>query len=119
MEATKLVDLSANEKQQMCRELAAHLPKLRDVLTVSQDELAKLCGLSRTRISQIETGSAEMSWVQLMSVMMLINVDYDAKQYFFASRLFGPRFLQFLQRKEEKIPPDPSIRIKDEFNDVL
>jgi len=34
----------------MCGELARHLPKLREIMKLSQGELAELCGISRTRI---------------------------------------------------------------------
>lgn len=110
-----MVKLGEKEKQTMCNEMATHLQKLREVMKASQDELGNLCGLSRTRISQVETGAATMSWIQFMAFMMVFSVNYDTKQYIFANRLFAPRLLQYLQRKEENIPPDTSIDVRKEL----
>ncbi|HRS64317.1 MAG TPA: helix-turn-helix transcriptional regulator [Spirochaetia bacterium] len=110
-----MVKLGEKEKQTMCNEMVTHLQKLREVMKASQDELGNLCGLARTRISQVETGAATMSWIQFMAFMMVFSVNYDTKQYIFANRLFAPRLLQYLQRKEENIPPDTSIDVRKEL----
>ena len=107
-----MVKLGPKEKQAMCYEMAGHLTKLREVMKISQEELGNMCGLSRTRISQIENGASVMTWIQFMAFMMVFNVNYDTKQYIFANRLFAPRYLQYLQRKEEYIPPDTSNEVQ-------
>lgn len=110
-----MVVLTESEKKEMCRIVADHLPKLRQLLNVTQAELGYLCGFSRIRVSQIETGKAPMSWSQLTSIMFVCSLNLRAKEHFYANNLLGPRFLQFIQRKDENIPPDVNVNVRPEF----
>lgn len=110
-----MVILTEDEKKEMCQTIAKHLPRLRQLLNATQTELGSLCGFSRIRISQIETGKATMTWSQLTSVMFVVMANQRAKEYFYANNLLGPRFLQFIQRKDENIPPDVNVTVRPEF----
>ncbi len=110
-----MVVLTEAEKKEMCRVVAEHLPKLRQLLNVTQAELGYLCGFSRIRVSQIETGKAHMSWSQLTSIMLVCDLNLQAKEYFYVNDLLGPRFLQFIQRKDENIPPDVNVDVRPEL----
>ena len=77
-----MVVLTEEEKKEMSAVIAKELPKLRQLLNVTQAELGYLCGFSRIRVSQIETGKAEMSWSQLTSVMFVVMANQRAKEYF-------------------------------------
>ncbi|MBR2987376.1 MAG: helix-turn-helix transcriptional regulator [Clostridia bacterium] len=109
-----MVILTEAEKKAMCATLAEHLPKLRKQLNVTQAELGYLCGFSRIRVSQIETGKAAMSWSQLTSVMFVCELNIKAKEYIYANGILSPKFLQFIQRKDENIPPDINVGVRPE-----
>ena len=110
-----MVVLTQAEKEAMCRSLAEHLPKLRKLLNVTQAELGYLCGFSRIRVSQIETGKANMSWSQLTSIMFIVGMNQVAKEYFHINDILGTKFLQFVQRKDENIPPDVNVDVRPEL----
>lgn len=110
-----MVVLTEAEKKEMCGIIADHLPKLRQLLSVTQAELGYLCGFSRIRVSQIETGKAGMSWSQLTSVLFVVMSNQRAKEYFFANNLLGHRFMQFIQRKDENIPSDVNVNVRPEL----
>lgn len=109
-----MVVLTESEKQEMCKELAQKLPKLRQLLSVTQAELGYLCGFSRIRVSQIETGKSRMSWSQLTSIMLVCELNLKAKEYIYANGILGPKFLQFIQRRDENIPPDINVEVRQE-----
>lgn len=109
-----MVILTEKEKKEMCQELSQHLPKIRKQLNVTQAELGYLCGFSRIRVSQIETGKAPMSWSQLTSVMFVCELNIKAKEYIYANGILSPKFLQFIQRKDENIPPDINVNVRPE-----
>ncbi|MBR5389694.1 MAG: helix-turn-helix domain-containing protein [Clostridia bacterium] len=106
-----MVKLSSEEKREMCSILASHLPKIRELLGVTQGTFGSLCGLSRITISRIENGSARMNWSHLTSIMFVCAVNRRTKEYFYANNLLGVRFLQFMQQKDANIPPETNIVI--------
>ena len=110
-----MVILTEAEKDELCKVVAEHLPKLRQLLNVTQAELGYLCGFSRIRVSQIETGKAQMSWSQLTSVLFVCELNLSAKEYIYANNILGTRFWQFIQRKDENILPDVNVTIRREI----
>jgi len=106
-----MVILSENEKNNMCKTLAKHLPKLRELLGLSQKEFAERCGISPPRISVIENGHHTMSWVQFCSILFVCTVNMRTKEYFFANALLDARLLQFLQQKDQNIMPDVNLSV--------
>lgn len=109
-----MVILTEAEKKELCQILADHLPKIRQLLSVTQAELGYLCGFSRIRVSQIETGKAQMSWSQLTSIMYICELNQRTKEWIYANDLMGPKYLQFIQRKDENIPPDVNVNVRAE-----
>jgi DNA-binding XRE family transcriptional regulator len=106
-----MVKLSKEEKTAMCAELTAHLPKLRKMLNLTQEDLGNMSGLSRVTISQIEGGKVKMNWLHLNAIIYICNANVRTKEYFYANNLLGPRFLQFMQRKDENEYPEINILI--------
>ncbi len=104
-----MVTLSVEEKRAMCQTLAEHLPKIRELLGTTQETFGDLCGLSRITISRIENGSARMKWSHLTSVLFVCAINRRTKEYFCANDLLGTRFLQFMQQKDDNIPPETNI----------
>jgi len=110
-----MVELTAKEKKAMCAELTAHLPKIRKLLSLTQADLGNLPGLSRVTISQIERGQVKMPWLHLNAIMFICAVNLRSKEYFYANNLLGTRFLQFVQGKDENIPPDINVTVRTEL----
>lgn len=101
-----MVTLSASEKKKLCNTLSCFLPRIRELLGVTQAEMGELCGFSRARVSQIESGHSPMRWGQWMAIMYLCSVNRRTKDFMFANDLSGTRIFQYLQRLDENIPPD-------------
>ena len=49
-----MVELSREEKKQLCQELTEHLPKIRKLLNLTQAEFGDMTGLSRVTIRSEE-----------------------------------------------------------------
>ncbi len=92
-----MVILTEAEKNEMCEKLGKNLSKIRELLHLTQTELGYLCGFSRIRISQIETGRTRMSWSQLTSVMLICMMNHKTKEWFFENNILGDEFLSFIQ----------------------
>ena len=105
--------LSENDKEKYCIQLGQHLKRLRAISGCTQEELAVLSGISKERISRIENGAFMMKWSQFKSLVFVLSMDTNTKEYLFASKIFTPQLLQFYQRKDIKIPPDITVPIAD------
>jgi DNA-binding XRE family transcriptional regulator len=104
-----MVKLSKAEKAEMCAELTQHLPKLRKLLNLTQEELGSMSGLSRVTISQIEGGKVKMNWLHLNAILCICQMNIRTIEYFYANKLLGPKFLLYMQRKEDAEYPDINI----------
>jgi DNA-binding XRE family transcriptional regulator len=111
----KMVELSAAEKKAMCEEMTEHLPKIRKLLSLTQADLGNLTGLSRVTISQIESGKVQMTWLHLNAIMFICTANRRSKEYIFANNILGPRYLQFVQGKDENIPPEYNVTVRTEL----
>lgn len=110
-----MVELTSEEKKALCKEVAVRLSDIRRLLHMSQARFGDVCGISRARIIQIENGSARLSWGQLTSVMFVCSANYRTKEYFYANNILGPRFLQYIQQKDENIPPDTNVCVREDI----
>lgn len=110
-----MVNLTEKEKRKMCVELAEHLPKIRELLKLSQKAFGERCGISTPRMSVIENKHFIMTWSQLTSIVFVVMCNQKTKEYFFTNGLLGPRFLQFIQQKEENSVPDVNITVDEVY----
>ena len=110
-----MVVLTEAEKSALCQSLAEHLPRLREILGVTQTELGWLCGFSRIRVSQIENKKTEMSWSQLTSIALICLLNVKTKEYILRHEVLSPEFLQFIQRLDEVVPPDVNVTVREEL----
>lgn len=108
-----MVELTEKEKRDMCVELAEHLPKIRELLRLSQKAFGERCGISTPRMSVIENKHFVMTWSQLTSIMFIVFTNPKTKEYFLMNNLLGPRFMQFIQQKEENSVPDINVVVED------
>lgn len=63
------------------REVGMHVHEKRKELGISQAQLAKLAGLSRTTVNQLENGSLDdLGYSKLNQVLGILGLSFDAKQ---------------------------------------
>lgn len=105
------VKLSKEEKEALCIKLAKHLPKIRELLHATQKEFGEMIGISTPRLSVIENGRFVMSWSQLTSILFVCACNLSTKEYIYANDILSNRFLQYLQGKDENIPPMVNITV--------
>lgn len=106
-----MVQLSCEEKEELCLKLAKHLPKIREILNVTQKEFGGLVGLSTPRISVIENGKFTMTWAHFTSILFICMCNISTKEYIYANEILTGRLLQYLQGKDENIPPMVNITV--------
>lgn len=62
------------------KDLAPLIHARREALGLSQDRLAKLCGLSRATVNQLENGSlVDLGAAKLLAVLHLLGIDISAQ----------------------------------------
>lgn len=110
---TNIIRLTKNEKESMCISLAKHLPKIRELLSLSQKDFGNLCGISTPRLSVIENGHHIMSWTQLTSILFICIVNKRTKEYLYANNVISVRLIQFLQRIDYNIPPELNVTVSN------
>ena len=106
-----MVKLSHEEKEELCIKLAGHLPKLRGLLRTTQKEFGELIGVSTPRLSVIENGKFVMTWSQFTSILFVCMCNMSTKEYIYANGILTNRLLQYLQGKDENIPPMVNITV--------
>lgn len=110
-----MINLSKSEKRVTCIEFAKHVPKIREILHLTQQEFGTRCGISIDRLSRIENEHAVMTWSQYTSILFVCMMNLDAKEYLFANSILKPEVLQYFQLKEENIPPVINICVHSEI----
>ena len=106
-----MVKLSSEEKNLLCMKLAQHLPRIRGVLNTTQKEFGELCGISTPRLSVIENGRFIMTWSQFTSMLFVCMCNMNTKEYIYANGILTNKLLQYLQMKDENIPPMVNITV--------
>ena len=107
--------LSKNEKRVICIEFADFVPKIREILHMTQQQFGTMCGISTDRLSRIENKHAVMTWSQYTSILFLCMTNLDTKEYLFANSILRPKVLQYFQQKDENIPPDINVKVHEEI----
>lgn len=110
-----MINLDKSEKRVICIEFADYLPKIRELLHLTQQEFGARCGISTDRLSRIENEHAVMTWSQYTSILFLCMTNLDTKEYIFANSILKPEVLQYFQLKDENIPPVINICVHSEI----
>jgi DNA-binding XRE family transcriptional regulator len=95
--------------------LSDELPKLRRMLKLTQSELGDMCGMSRITISKMEKGAANMSWLQFMALCQLFTMNRETREHLCEAGVMEAKLLQYLQVKDENIPPDINVTVGEEL----
>ena len=110
-----MVVLTKTDKRVICIQFAEDLPKIRELLHVNQKEFSALSGISVDRLSRIENEHTSMTWSQFMAVLMVCMANLVTKEYLYAYNVLPVNLFQYLQQKDESIPPHINIRVRDEI----
>ncbi len=110
-----MVRLNKIEKRVACIEFAKYVPKIREILHLTQQQFGAICGISTDRLSRIENEHTVMTWSQYTSILLLCMMNRDAKEYLFANAILHPRVLQYFQQKDENIPPVLNVFVHPEI----
>ncbi len=110
-----MVVLTKSEKRVLCIQFAEHLPKIRDLLHLTQQKFGAMCGISTDRLSRIENEHAVMTWSQLISILMICMANLDTKEYIYANNVLPVKLFQYFQQKDENIPPEINICVREEI----
>ncbi len=108
-------NLTKNEKRVICIEFAKNVPKLRDVLHMTQREFGAVCGISVDRLSRIENGHAVMTWGQYISILFICMVNVDSKEYLFSHDIVDVKVMQYFQGKDSNVLPNVNVIVHDEI----
>lgn len=111
------IKLNNVEKRVLCIEFAKHVPKIRDLLHLTQKQFGAMCGISADRLSRIENEHTVMTWSQLTSIVFICFLNMSTKEYLFANAVFDERFYQYFQQIDENIPPIINVIVRDEIVD--
>lgn len=98
-----MVILTEEEKQEMCIELADHLPKIRELLKLSQKAFGERCGISTPRMSVIENKHFVMTWSQLTSIMFVIVCNQKTKEYFLLIVFLAQSFCSLYSKRKKTV----------------
>jgi transcriptional regulator with XRE-family HTH domain len=110
-----VINLNKSEKRVICIEFADYVPKIREILHLTQQEFGARCGISTDRLSRIENEHAVMTWSQYTSILFLCMTNLDTKEFIFANSILKPEVLQYFQLKDENIPPVINICVHSEI----
>ena len=75
MNASSRWPITSIEQEKLINNLIANLPLLRAKLGISQEEIARIIGVSRQTYSAIENGKRTMSWQVYLSLVLFFDAN--------------------------------------------
>ena len=96
--------LSEERKRNYCRDLARNLPVLRAKLGITQEELSKRLGISRTTLACIESEKKEMSWIAFIALSMLFLKNKKTEIVFKSLDIYDRELIHFLMFEDINKP---------------
>ena len=106
-----MIQLSEQEKREFCVKMGENLKYLRRIGGLTQNDLEARSGISKERISRMESGAFIMRWAQFNSFLTVFMNISATKNYLLSSGILAPRLLQALQGKDENVMPDIDVPV--------
>ena len=91
-------------REQLIENMTENLPVLRAKLRLSQEELAKMVGISRYTIMLIETRKRKMTWNTFLSLVLLFDKNDDTQMLM---RVLGI----YTEQLEAYFKQDPTVNL--------
>ncbi len=98
MTAFYMIELTKTEKEEICSRFAEYLPELRKMMKLTQSKLGEICGYSRIRISNIETGREALSWHQLMAIAFICYMNAEVRGIMERHEILDDSFFKYISR---------------------
>ena len=89
-----IITISDVEREELIANLIDELPVLRLKTGLSQDDLAKMLGISRQTLSSIETKKGTMSWSLFLSLILIFHHNEVTRDYIKNAGLFLTKLIQ-------------------------
>ena len=85
------------QKSMLINSMADNLPVLRKKLGMSQEDLAKLIGVSRSTIASIENKKREMTWNHFLSLVLVFTKNQDTDVLLKAFNIYTNELEEFIR----------------------
>ena len=108
-----MVELNKSERRVFCIEFAQYVPKIREILHMTQQQFGSMCGISVDRLSRIENQHAVMTWSQLTSILFVCMMNLSTKEYLLVNSILPVKLLQYFQQKDERVPPTINANVDE------
>ncbi len=89
-------DLGKLDKRKLMKIMAKNLPVFRTKLDISQEDIAKILGVTRQTISAFESGQREMPWSIFLAFVLVFFRNQETKRLLVAFEIYTPELDNFL-----------------------
>jgi len=83
------------DRKHYTRAMASNLPMLRAKIGVSQEELAKLIGVTRQTISATENKTRELSWPHFLSMLFVFTQNPETRDLLSVLGIYTPELERY------------------------
>ena len=88
--------MNKDQKNVLMNAMATNLSILRSKLNLSQEELAKLLGLTRQTVSSFESGQRKMTWSVFLASVLIFFRNEPTKKLLVAFNIYTPELNDYL-----------------------
>jgi len=81
-------DVTDMERQEYMQKMADNLPTLRTKLNMTQEELAKLIGVSRSTVIMFEKKQRQMTWNTFLSLILIFSKNSETNKLLIALDIY-------------------------------
>ncbi len=106
-----IAEQSIAQRTALCSAMSARLFDVRRIMGLSQANLGELCGITRTRVIQIEHGGVRLSPCQMGAVLLLCLANRPAFDYLIRAKVPSADYFRYLQNREAGLLPDLSFSL--------
>ncbi len=85
------------ERKEYMEKMAENLPTLRTKLNMTQEELAKLIGVSRSTVIMFEKKQRQMTWNTFLSLILIFSRNAETNKLLIALDIYNAELEQILE----------------------
>jgi len=87
------------QKDELISNMTENLPTLRRKLSVSQEELANMVGVSRSTLAAIEGKKRKMSWNTFLSLILVFTKNKETDKLLNVMEIYTDKFNEFIKNR--------------------
>lgn len=95
--------MNMDEKNKLMTAMASNLPILRSKLDLSQEELARLLGVTRQTVSSFESGQRKMTWSVFLALVLIFFRNEPTKRLLVALNIYTPQLNDYLNISKDNV----------------